>query len=95
MTEAADRRPKASHKPFQPAIRTRFVVSEVPAIEARTRGFLARGLAIFVGAVVASTGAYGLATGNFVPLETVWAVGGPFIGAIVAYYFGPYRKDSG
>jgi hypothetical protein len=52
-------------------------------------------LAVFVGAGVAISGLYGLATGNFLPLETVWAVGGPIVGAIVTYYFGSQRKDSG
>jgi hypothetical protein len=95
MRAVPGNRPKTGSKPFQPAIGTDFPLSEVPTIEARTRGFLALGLASFVGVAVVFTGAYGLATGNFVPLEAVWAVGGPMIGAIVAYYFGPQRKDSG
>jgi len=95
MRASPGNRPEAASKPFQPAIGTDFPLSDASTIEARTRGFLARGLAIFVGVAVVATGAYGLLTGSFVPLEAVWAVGGPMIGAIVAYYFGPQRKDSG
>ena len=95
MKASADKRGKPRSKPFQPAIGAEFPLSDVPTIEARTRGFLARGLAIFVSVAVAITGAYGLATANFLPLEAVWAVAGPIVGAIVAYYFGPQRKDSG
>ena len=95
MRAKPDKRTRAGSKPFQPAIGTDFPLSDVPTSEAKTRGFLARGLAIFVGAAVTVTGAFGLTTGNFVPLEAVWAVAGPIIGAIVAYYFGPQRKDTG
>jgi hypothetical protein len=44
---------------------------------------------------IAITGTYGLFSGNFTPLEAAWAIAGPIVGAIVAYYFGPQRKDSG
>jgi uncharacterized protein YqgC (DUF456 family) len=43
----------------------------------------------------AVAGIYGLVTGNFTPVAAVWAVAGPIIGAVVAYYFGPQRDDTG
>jgi hypothetical protein len=46
-------------------------------------------------AAIVVTGGYGLATGNHTPLITVWAIAGPFIGAMVAFYFGPQRSDTG
>ena len=95
MRAVSDRRAKAGSKPFQVAPGTAFEGPDAPTLEARTRGFLARGIVVFVASAVVLTGVYGLATGSFVPLEAIWAVGGPIIGAIVAYYFGPQRKDSG
>ena len=94
MRAGPDRRSHAGSKPFQPAIGRDFPISDVPAIEARTRGFLARGLAIFVQGSLALSGGYALWTRDYLPLEAVSAVGGPIGGAMVAYYFGPQRKDA-
>ena len=82
-------------KPYQPAIGIEFEVDEAATIEAKTRGFLARYIAMSVGAAVVVTGGYGLLTGSYVAVEVVWAVAGPIIGAIVSHYFGPPRKDTG
>ena len=95
MRAAPDRRSKAGAKRFQPAVGSDFALADVPTIEATTRGFLARGLVSFVGVAGVVTGAHGFLTGNYGPLEAVWAVGGPIVGAMVAYYFGPQRRDSG
>jgi len=84
-----------THKPYQPAIGAEIEIEEVPTIEARTRGFLARYIAISVSAAIAVSGAYGLFTGNFTAVEVVWAVAGPIVGAMVLYYFGPQRNDTG
>jgi len=43
---------------------------------------------------IGTTGAYGLATGRYVAIEVVWAVAGPLVGAVVAYYFGVHRRDT-
>jgi hypothetical protein len=80
-------------KPFQPAIGKDF--GNVEDVEARTRDFLARFLAVGSGLAAAVAGTYGLVTGNFTPAAAVWAVAGPIIGAVVAYYFGPQRDDRG
>lgn len=95
MKAAPDKRPKSGSKPFQPSIGTDFPLSEVPSIEAKTRDFLARAVTVFLGLALAISGLYGLASGNFVPVGAVWAVGGPIVVGIVAYYFGHQRKDSG
>ena len=80
-------------KPFQPAIGADF--GRVEDVEAKTRDFLARFIALASGSMVAVTGAYGLITGSYTPLIAVWAVAGPLIGAVVTYYFGPQRNDTG
>jgi len=49
-------------KPFQPSIGTDF--GRVEDVEARTRDFLARFVALAAGSMVAVTGLYGLTTGN-------------------------------
>jgi nitrate reductase NapE component len=81
------------NKPFQPAIGTDF--GPVEDVDAKTRAFLAKAVAIFAGTAVAITGGYGLITGNYIPLISVWAIAGPFIGSVVTYYFGPQRNDTG
>ena len=83
-----------STKPFVPTVGAEFDVEEAPVIEAQTRGILARAIVGLTGIAVAVTGLYGLVTANFVPVEVVWAVVGPLIGAMVTYYFG-LRKDTG
>jgi hypothetical protein len=86
--------PRLSHgrKPFQPAIGRDF--GRVEEVEARTRGFLARTVALAAVSGVAVTGGYGLMVGNFMAVITVWAIAGPIIGAVVAHYFGPRRSDT-
>jgi hypothetical protein len=86
-------RPSRRQKPFQPAIGAEF--DGVQEVEAKTRSFLARLLAsaTVIGVLVA--GGYGLITGNYTAVIGVWSVAGPIIGALVAYYFGPQRNDTG
>jgi len=64
----------------------------VPTIEAKTRGFLARCIALTVAAAIAVTGTNGLMTGHYAALEVVWAIAGPLVGALMTYYFGAYRR---
>jgi hypothetical protein len=85
---------RPERKPFQPAIGRDFDIEPAPTVEARTRGALARGITLFAGAVLILTGTYGLAAGDFMPLMASWAVAGPIVGAIVAYYFGPQGTDT-
>jgi hypothetical protein len=94
-TPAARRKPNVTNKPFQPAIGGDFPVSEVPTIEAKTRGFLTRSLIIVTGLAIVTTGSYGLWTGEYTAIIAVWAVAGPIVGAIVSHYFGVPRKDTG
>jgi hypothetical protein len=84
--------PRRQTKPFQPAIGREF--DGVHEVEAKTRGFLARVVASVTAIGVLSTGAYGLVTGNYTAIIGVWAVAGPIVGALMTYYFGPYR-DTG
>jgi hypothetical protein len=70
-----------------------FELHEVHRIDAQTRGFLSRAIAVAAGGAVATTGVYGLATGNYLAIEVVWAVAGPMLGALVTHYFGPAGKD--
>jgi hypothetical protein len=80
-------------KPFQPAIGTDF--GRVEEVEARTRGFLTRFIALAAGAGLAITGGYGLVTGNYTAVIAVWAIAGPIFGAVVSHYFGSQRNDPG
>jgi hypothetical protein len=95
MARAPDQSPRSTRaeKPFQPAIGKEF--DGVQEVEAKTRSFLARLLAsaTVIGVLVA--GGYGLITGNYTAVIGVWSVAGPIIGALVAYYFGPQRNDTG
>jgi hypothetical protein len=84
---------RRSEKPFQPAIGTD--IGKVEDVEAKTRDFLARFIALAAGSMVAVTGSYGLITGNYTPVIAIWAIAGPFIGAVATYYFGPQRNDTG
>lgn len=84
-----------SKKPYQPAVGTEIEIDEVPTIEARTRSFLAKFIAISVATAVAVTGAYALMTGHYAAIEVVWAIAGPLVGAVVAYYFGAHRRETG
>jgi hypothetical protein len=85
----------SAKKPYQPFPGREIEVDEVPLVEAKTRGFLVRLIAIATLLAVGITGFYGLFTGAYRALEVVWSVAGPFMGAMVAYYFGSHRKDSG
>jgi len=87
-------RHKGARKPFQPAIGSEFPIDEVPSIEAKTRGFLARFIAFSVGLALLAAGTYGLRTGDYHALEVVWAIAGPIVGAVVTFYFGAHRKDA-
>jgi len=63
MTSSANRPSRSSStKPYQPAVGTEIEIDEVPTIEAKTRGFLARFIAMSVAIAVAVTGSYGLVT---------------------------------
>jgi uncharacterized membrane protein YoaK (UPF0700 family) len=86
-------RSSRKEKPFQVSVGSDF--GTIEDVDAKTRGFIARAvvLAAIVGVVAA--GLYGLFTGNFMAVASVWAVAGPLIGAVVAYYFGPQRNDTG
>jgi len=95
MRSSSKHKGPSSKKPFQPAIGREFPVDEVPTIEAKTRGFLAKFIALSVGLALFTTGTYGLRTGNYHALEAVWAIAGPIVGAVVTYYFGAHRKDTG
>lgn len=79
-------------KPFQPAIGEDF--GSVDEVEARTRDFLARVIALGVVITLVASGGYGLFTENYVPVVGVWSVTAPIIGALVTYYFGP-KRDTG
>jgi hypothetical protein len=86
-------RSRAQGKPFQPAVGREFDVREA---DAKTRGFLARLIALTTVTAVVAAGGYGLITGNFSAVNAVWIVAGPIIGAVVTHYFGrPERKDTG
>jgi hypothetical protein len=78
---------------FQPAIGRDF--GAVGEVEARSRGYLMRVVVSLTTAAIVATGGYGLTTGDHTPLVAVWAIAGPFVGAMVAYYFGPQRSDTG
>jgi hypothetical protein len=78
---------------FRPSVGRDFDIQAVHAIEARTRGFLSRAIAFSSGGALAVSGTYGIATGNFVGLEVVWAVAGPMCGALVTHYFGSAGRN--
>lgn len=87
-------RSRTSEPRFRPRIGREFELDAVHVIDARTRGFLSRAIAIGAGGAVAITGGYGLATGSYVAVEVVWAVAGPMLGAMVTHYFGSTGKDT-
>ncbi len=97
MVSASGKRPNKTptKKPYQPFPGREIEVYDVPLVEAKTRGFLARLIAVATLIAVAITGIYGLFTGAYRAVEIVWSVAGPFMGAMVAYYFSSHRKDSG
>ena len=80
-------------KPFEVLVGTEF--EGVEEVEAKTRDFLARLIALTTTVGVGVAGIYGLVTGNYMAVIGVWSVTGPIFGALVAYYFGPKRNDTG
>jgi hypothetical protein len=82
-------------KQFQPAPGRDFEIESVPVLEARTKGFFVRAVVVTALGALIVTGLYGLATQKFSPLQSVWVVVGPIIGAMVNHYFGGHRKDTG
>lgn len=95
MDRLADQQDTSNRKPYRPAIGKEFEIDEVPTIEARTRSFLARVVAVSATTALTITGLYGLTTAQFGPVEAVWAIAGPLVGAVMAYYFGVHRGASG
>jgi hypothetical protein len=87
-------RSRRSEARFQPRIGRDFDLEEVHVIDARTRGFLSRAVALGAGGAIAISGTYGLATGSYIAVEVVWAVAGPMFGALVTHYFGSPGKDT-
>jgi hypothetical protein len=94
MWDRARTRSRGSERRFQPRIGREFDLEDVYVIDARTRGFLSRIIALGAGGAIIITGGYGLATGSYVAVEVVWAVAGPMFGALVTHYFGPTGKAS-
>jgi len=93
--ELRSRRARRPAKPFQPAPGKEFELDPVPSIEARTKGFFVR-ISVLAGlSALAITGCFGLYFGNFGPIQSVWVVVGPIVGAMINHYFGSPRKDAG
>jgi hypothetical protein len=82
----------SGRKRYQPAIGAAFDIDQVPTIEAKTRGFLARLIALSAAAAIAVAATNGLMNGRYAALEVVWAVVGPLVGALMTHYFGTYRR---
>ncbi len=89
MSVTPDQKRARTTKPFQPAIGTDF--GPVEEVEAKTRDFLARVIALGAVVALAISGAYSLIRGNYIVVLEVWSIVGPMIGAVVSYYFGPQR----
>lgn len=81
------------HKPFQPAPGSDF--GKVEEVDAGTRGFLARFIFYNSTLALGIAAGYSLIYHIYAVLLAVWAVVGPIIGVVVAYYFGPTRNDTG
>ncbi|PPQ25746.1 hypothetical protein [Rhodopila globiformis] len=94
MWDTPRTRSRTSEPRFRPRIGRDFELEEAHVIDARTRGFLSRAIAIGAGCAVAVTGTYGLATGSYLAVEVVWAVAGPMLGVTVSHYFGSAGKDT-
>ena len=69
-------------------------LDEVHVIDARTRGFLSRVIALGAGGAIAITGVYGMISGSYIAVEVVWAVAGPMCGALVTHYSGSAGKNT-
>ena len=98
--------PKGTKEPsprkYVPAIGRRIDEDDVRQIDAqdryetsRTRDRLAYLILATLLVALAAAAIYGIRTDSFAPLGQVWAIGGPFAGGIVAYYFNRNRRDSG
>ena len=87
-------RSRGSESRFRPLVGRDFELEDVHVIDAHTRGFLSRAIAIGAGGAVAVSGFYGLATGSYLAVEVVWAVAGPMFGALLTHYFGSAGKDA-
>jgi hypothetical protein len=90
MWDTSWSRSRSSEPRFRPRVGRDFELQEARVIDARTRGFLSRAIAIGAGAAVTITGGYGLATGSYL----VWAVAGPMFGALVTHYFGSAERNT-
>jgi hypothetical protein len=55
----------SGRKRYQPAVGAAFDISQVPTIEAKTRGFLARLIALSAAAAIAIAATNGLMTGHY------------------------------
>ena len=91
-----------SRRRYVPAIGRRIDEPDVRQIDAqdryetsRTRDRLAYVILATLLAALTTAAIHGFRTDNFAPLGQVWAIGGPFAGGIVAYYFNRNRRDSG
>ena len=102
MWDMGRTRSRSSEPRFRPRIGREFDLEDVHVIDAKTRGFLSRAIAIGAGGTggaggaggaVVATGGYCLATGNYGGIDIVWAVAGPMFGAMVTHYVGSARKE--
>jgi len=84
---------KRLNKPFQPAPGRDIQIETVPAIEARTKGFFVRAVVPAALSALAVTGGYGILHKEYAPLQGVWVVVGPIVGAMVNHYFGGHGRD--
>jgi hypothetical protein len=94
MWDRAWKRTPTSEPRFQPRIGREFDLEDVYVIDARTRGFLSRVIAVGAGGAITITGIYGMISGSYIAVEVVWAVAGPMCGALVTHYFGAAGKNA-
>jgi hypothetical protein len=85
--------PRRPAKRFQPATGHDFDLAPAPSIEATTKDFFVRTLVVAALFALALTGFFGLKTSEYGPIQTVWVVVGPIMGAMVNHYFGGRGKD--
>lgn len=64
------------------------VNAKTHAQESRTRNWLAIGVSLFAIVAIVATGAIGCFDGSYNETQAVWAVMGPFVGAVMYFYFG-------
>jgi hypothetical protein len=82
----------SGRKRYQPAVGAGFDLGEMPTIEAKTRGFPARLIALSAAAAIAVAATNGVMTGHYLALQVVWVVVGPLAGALMTHYFGAYWR---